>query len=328
MSEQSEQPPIRAGVIGVGSMGQNHVRVYRELPETTLVGVHDVNMEQAGSVADAFGTSALEMDELLESVDIVSIAVPTQFHYDTARKCIAAGVHVLIEKPFVDDLDNGRELIELADEQDVCLQVGHIERFNPAVMTLMGLLDDLDVIAIETRRLGPPLEREIDDTAVMDLMIHDLDILCSIFDEEIAEVHAAGTRESNYATATIQTPSGRIGQLTASRVTQQKVRELTITAESCRVIVDYIDQSIEITRQSLPEYVRQEGFRYRHENIVEQVLVERREPLKNELSAFAEAVRTDSEPIVTGADGLRALSLAREIDQLASHEKTVPTDTV
>lgn len=327
MSEQSEQPPIRAGVIGVGSMGQNHVRVYRELPETTLVGVHDVNMEQAGSVADAFGTTAIEMDELLESVDVVSIAVPTQFHYDIARECIAAGVHVLIEKPFVDDLDNGRELIEFADQRGVCLQVGHIERFNPAVMTLMGLLDDLDIIAIETRRLGPPLEREIDDTAVMDLMIHDLDILCSIFDEEVEEVHAAGARESNYATATIQTTSGCIGQLTASRVTQQKVRELTITAESCRVIVDYIDQSIEITRQSLPEYVRQEGFRYRHENIVEQVLVERREPLKNELSAFAEAVRTGSEPIVTGADGLRALSLAREIDRLASPEKSAPTDT-
>lgn len=328
MSEGAEQPPIRAGVIGVGSMGQNHVRVYRELPETVLVGVHDVDMEQAGSVADAFGTTALGMDELLETIDLVSIAVPTQFHYDTACACIEAGVNVLIEKPFVDDLDNGRELIALADQHDVRLQVGHIERFNPAVMTLMGLLDDLDIIAIETRRLGPPLEREIDDTAVMDLMIHDLDILLSIFGEDVDEVSAAGTHESNYATATIQMPSGRIGQLTASRVTQQKVRELTITAESCRVIVDYIDQSIEITRQSLPEYVKQEGFRYRHENIVEQVLVERREPLKNELSAFAEAVRTDSEPIVTGEDGLRALALARKIDRLATREKNAPTDTV
>lgn len=324
----SEQPPVRAGVIGVGSMGQNHARVYRELPETQLVGVHDVDTEQAQSVADAFGSTAMEMDDLLDSVDIVSIAVPTQFHYDTAREVIDAGVNVLVEKPFVEDLADGHTLIELAEERGVVLQVGHIERFNPAVMTLQDLLEDLDIIAMEARRLGPPVERDIADTAVMDLMIHDIDIVLSILGEEAADVYAAGTRGSDYATATIQTPSGRIGQLTASRVTQQKVRELTITAENCRVIVDYIDQSIEITRQSLPEYVKQEGFRYRHENIVEQVLVERREPLKNELSAFAEAARTGSEPVVTGEDGLRALSLAREIDGLAGKEATEMADTV
>jgi predicted dehydrogenase len=324
----SEQPPIRAGVIGVGSMGQNHARVYRELPETQLVGVQDVDTEQAQSVANAFGSTAMEMADLLDSVDIVSIAVPTQFHYDTARECIDADVSVLIEKPFVEDLADGRKLIELAEERGVVLQVGHIERFNPAVMTLKDLLEDLDIIAMEARRLGPPVERDIADTVVMDLMIHDIDILLSILGEEATDVYAAGTRGSDYATATIQTPSGRIGQLTASRVTQQKVRELTITAENCRVIVDYIDQSIEITRQSLPEYVKQEGFRYRHENIVEQVLVERREPLKNELSAFAEAARTGSEPVVTGEDGIRALSLAREIDGLAAKETPEMTDTV
>ncbi|WP_122088973.1 Gfo/Idh/MocA family protein [Halalkalicoccus subterraneus] len=324
----SEQPPVRVGVIGVGSMGQNHVRVYRELPETELVGIHDVDMEQARSVAEAFGTDALDMTDLLESVDAVSISVPTQFHYDTARECIEAGVNVLVEKPLVEDLADGRALIDFADERDVVLQVGHIERFNPAVMTLMELLDDMEIIAIEARRLGPPLDREIDDTAVMDLMIHDLDIVLSIFGEEAEEVHAVGARDTNYATATIQTPSGRIGQFTASRVTQQKVRELTITADKCRVVVDYIDQSIEITRQSLPEYVDQEGFRYRHENVVEQVLVERREPLKNELSAFAESVRTGTEPVVTGEDGLRALSLAREIDGLAAPKQDAPTDTL
>ncbi|MCL7416888.1 MAG: Gfo/Idh/MocA family oxidoreductase [Halalkalicoccus sp.] len=324
----SEQPPIRAGVIGVGSMGQNHARVYRELPETQLVGVQDVDTEQAQSVADAFGSTAMEMDDLLDSVDIVSIAVPTQFHYDTAREVIDAGVNALVEKPFVEDLADGRTLIELAEERGVVLQVGHIERFNPAVLTLQDLLEDIDIIAMEARRLGPPVERDIADTAVMDLMIHDIDILLSILDEDVEDVYAAGTRGSDYATATIQTPSGRIGQLTASRVTQQKVRELTITGENCHVTVDYIDQSIEITRQSLPEYVKQEGFRYRHENIVEQVLVERREPLKNELSAFAEAARTGSEPVVTGEDGLRALSLAREIDGLAGKETPEMTDTV
>jgi predicted dehydrogenase len=325
----SEQPALRVGVIGVGSMGQNHVRVYRELPETNLVGITDADLDQAESVADAFGTDALEMSDLLETVDAVSIAVPTPYHYETARECIDAGVNVLIEKPFVENLENGRQLIEFADQRDVILQVGHIERFNPAVMTLMDLIDDLDIIALDAQRLGPPLDREIEDTAVMDLMIHDLDILLAILDEEVEKVYAAGTRESNYATATIQTESGRIGELTASRVTQQKVRQLTITAEQCRVIVDYTDQSIEITRQSLPEYAREnDSFRYRHENVIEQVLVERREPLKNELSAFVEAVRTESEPLVTGEDGIRALELAREIDGLAGERVPAPADTV
>ena len=325
----SEQPALRVGVIGVGSMGQNHVRVYRELPETELIGVTDADPERAEDIADAFGTDALEMSELLASVDAVSIAVPTPYHYETVRECIDAGVGVLVEKPFVEDLDNGRRLIEFADERDIVLQVGHIERFNPAVMTLMDLIEDLDIIALDAKRLGPPLDREIEDTAVMDLMIHDIDIIMSILDEELEQVYAAGTRESNYATATIQTESGRIGELTASRVTQQKVRELTITAENARIVVDYTDQSIEITRQSLPKYAQQqESFRYRHENVVEQVLVERREPLKNELSAFAEAVRTRSEPVVTGEDGIRALELAREIDELAAERAPTPTDTI
>jgi predicted dehydrogenase len=325
----SNKSTVRVGVIGVGSMGQNHVRVYEELSETRLVGVYDSDHGRARSVADAFGTDVLEPRDLLDAVDAVSIAVPTSYHYEIARECIDAGVHVLVEKPFVENLDDGRRLIEFADRRDLVLQVGHIERFNPAVVTLMDLVDDLDVIALDAKRLGPPLDREIEDSAVMDLMIHDIDILLSILDGRIETVCATGSRDSNYATATIQTEAGRIGELTASRVTQQKVRELTITAEQCRVIVDYIDQSIEITRQSLPEYAReQDSFRYRHENIVEQVLVERREPLKNELSAFAEAIRTEGEPVVPGEDGIRALELAREIDELAAGPAHVPADPI
>lgn len=324
-----EQPPVRTGVIGVGSMGQNHARVYRELTETDLVGIYDADRERAESVADAFGTEVLELSELLEAAEAVSIAVPTPYHYETARECIDAGVDVLVEKPFVEELDNGRRLVEFADQRDVVLQVGHIERFNPAVRTLMDLVEDLEVIALDAQRLGPPLDREIEDTAVMDLMIHDIDILLAILDEEIEQVYAAGTHATDYATATIQTTSGTIGELTASRVTQQKIRKLTISAEDCRVIVDYLDQSIEITRQSLPEYVKQErSFRYRHENVVEQVVVERREPLKNELSSFVEAVRAGSEPVVSGEDGIRALELARKIDTLTTQQHPAPTDTL
>jgi predicted dehydrogenase len=309
----------RVGVIGVGSMGQNHARVYRSLPDVELVGVYDADMSRAATIAEEYDTEALELGDLLDAVDAVSIAVPTQYHYDAARECIDAGVHVLVEKPFVEDPADGRALVDFAADRDVVLQVGHIERFNPAVRTLMEIVEDLDIIAVTTERLGPPLDREIEDSAVMDLMIHDLDIVLALVDDDLVSADAVGAREARYAAATLQFASGVVAELTASRVTQEKVRRLTISAEEARVKVDYIDQTIEIHRQSAPEYVKGDGdVRYRHENVVERVTVDRGEPLRNELTAFVEAARTGAEPVVSGEDGLRVLELTRRLDELAS----------
>ncbi|WP_233204286.1 Gfo/Idh/MocA family oxidoreductase [Halegenticoccus soli] len=303
-------------------MGQNHARVYRDLPGVTLEGVYDADMERAEEVAAEYHTEALKLGDLLDRIDLVSIAVPTQYHYDAARECIDAGVHVLVEKPFVDDPEDGRQLVEFARERGVVLQVGHIERFNPAVLTLMDLVDDLDIIAITAERLGPPLDREIDDSVVLDLMIHDVDVVLSIVGDKVTDANAVGTRDGNYAAANLRFGNGVVAELTASRVTQEKVRKLTISAADSRVKVDYIDQTIEIHRRSVPEYVRDNGdVRYRHESVVEQLTVDRGEPLKKELTSFVEAVRTGSEPAVTGEDGLRALELTHRLDELA-----LPTD--
>lgn len=310
---------VKAGVIGVGSMGQNHVRVYRDLPGVELVGVYDADFERAEEIADEYDTAALTMGELLETSDAVSIAVPTQYHYDAARECIDAGVNVLVEKPFVADPKNGRKLIDFAEERDVTLQVGHVERFNPAVRTLMDLVDDLDVIAVTTERLGPPLDREIDDSAVMDLMIHDIDIVLAIAGGDVQTVNAVGTNEGAYAAANIQFDDDTVAELTASRVTQEKVRQLTISAVDERVKVDYIDQSIEIHRQSAPEYVDDGDVRYRHENVVEKLTVDQGEPLNKELASFTDAVRTGSDPVVSGEAGLRALEITRKLDELAAN---------
>lgn len=316
MSETSE--PLRAGVIGVGNMGQYHARVYSELAETELIGVADADLSRAQQIAEEHSTDAYDIGELLDRVDMVSVAVPTQYHSDVARECIAAGVDLLIEKPLVEDPEDGRDLIEYADENDIILQVGHIERFNPAVRTLMEMVNDLDIIAINAERLGPPLTRAIEDTAVMDLMIHDLDILLAIVEEEITSIQAVGNHDARYAASLLQFESGIIGQLTASRVTQRKIRQLTITAADCWVKVDYIDQSIEIHRQSTPEFVNRGDIHHRHANVVERLSIDHTEPLKNELSSFAEAVRTHEEPVVTGEDGLRALELTQTIDKMAS----------
>jgi predicted dehydrogenase len=324
----SSREPVRAGVIGVGAMGQNHARVYRELAETELYGLYDADEEHASQVANDYGTRVLSMAALLESVDVVSVAVPTQYHYETVRECIDAGVDVLVEKPFVDDPAKGRKLIQFAEDRGVTLQVGHIERFNPATRKLMEIVADLDIIAANIRRLSPPLERDIDDSAVMDLMIHDVDIITALIDEEVTAVEAMGADDVRYAAANLQFESGVVGQLTASRVTQEKERVLTISAKECRVKVDFIDQSIQIHRQSLPEYVEENGdVTYHHENVVETVRVEKREPLKNELAAFVEAAIAGTEPVVTGEDGLRALELTRRIDELAGESimKRPPT---
>lgn len=297
-------------------MGKHHVRVYDELSAVELVGVMDADPDRAAELAAEYGVRPYGLEELLERVDLVSVATPTRFHYDNARRCIDAGVDVLIEKPFVEDPRRGRELIRAADRADVTLQVGHVERFNPAVETLGEIVPELDVLAVEARRLGPPPERRIEDTAVMDLMIHDVDVLCSLFGWDVAELEATGTADGRHATAMVAFEDGPSCTVTASRVTQRKVRELTLTARDCYVVVDFIDQSVQIHRQSVPEYVTQNGdVRYRHESLVENPAVETGEPLKRELAAFVEAARTGTEPAVTGEEALNALALVREIDQ-------------
>lgn len=300
-------------------MGQHHARVYAESPRVDLVGVVDEDEERARSVASEYSTRALDREMILDRVEAVSIAVPTRAHASIAREAIEAGVGVLIEKPFVRDPAVGRDLIERARNQGVVLQVGHIERFNPAIRTLTDVLADLDVIAIDARRLGPPIDRDVDRSVAFDLMIHDIDILLSLLDAEPQSISAVGCRDNRHVTTTLQFEDGIVGTLTASRLTQQKVRECWITTSECLVVVDYIEQTVRIHRHSLPEYVESAGnVRYRHESITERPTVENGEPLKHELMSFIESVMQGTEPVVTGADGLRALEIVRQIDTLAT----------
>ena len=312
---------VRAGVIGVGSMGKNHARVYGELPGVDLVGVADADTEQAHRVAQEFDTAALEMEGLLDRVDLATIAVPTRFHAEVTRRCIEAGVDVLVEKPFVNSIGEGRKLASLAESMGVTIQVGHIERFNPAVAALFDIVDDLNVIAVEAHRLGPPLDRGMRDSVVLDLMIHDIDILLALNDSEVATVRSLGTPDCQYATAQVAFEDGLIGSLTASRRTQNKVRTLEVTAEDCYVTVDYIDQSIRINRHSRPEYTSDDSkLRYRDERVIEQPLISSAEPLKLELSSFVEAATSGIQPEVTVDDALKAIDVARNVDEQVAND--------
>lgn len=312
---------LSAGVIGVGAMGQHHARVYDELPDVDLVGVADADESQANGIAAKYGTRSWSQGDLLDRCDLVSIAVPTRYHYQTALDAIERGTHTLIEKPFVSDLSRGEELIDVARANDVRLQVGHIERFNPAVQSLLDIVPNLEIIAVDVRRLGPPVDRDTRDSVVLDLMIHDIDVLCTLIDGDVDGVSAMSARDRNHVTAQLQFDNGVVGNLTASRVAQEKVRELAITARDCRVNVDYEDQSVQIHRHSLPEYYEADGdLRYRHESITERPTIENGEPLKAELQAFVDAVREGGTPPITGEDALDVLRVARRVDERATAE--------
>lgn len=307
---------VAAGVIGVGSMGSHHARVYSELPGVRLAGVADADHGRARQVATDHNTAVLDRATLLDTADVVSVAVPTQHHHTVARDCIAAGVHTLVEKPFADRPEQARALVAAAETTDVTLQVGHVERFNPAVRALEDIVDGLDVIAISAERLGPPPDREITDSAVLDLMIHDLDILQWLVDSEIDSLSAAGARGTRYATTNIQFENGIVGRLTASRVTRRRVRRLDITAASRHITVDYTDQSVRIHRHSMPEYVESEGnISYRHESVVERPAIPNTEPLRNELESFVRCATTGEDPVVSARDGLEVLETARRIER-------------
>lgn len=312
---------LSVGVVGVGSMGQHHARVYQELPSVELVGLSDVDSKQAANTAEKYGTVAMSFDSLLGVADAVSIVVPTAFHYEMGITAIEAGVDLLIEKPITEDPAAGRELAAAAEAAGVTLQVGHVERFNPAVRTLSEIASELDIIALDGQRLGPPTGREIDDGVALDLMIHDADILLSVVDSPVAAVSAAETAGNQYVAATVEFENGVVATLTASRVTQQKVRSLSVTAEDCRVNVDYMSQSVQINRHSLPEYIETNGdVRYRHENIIERPTVENGEPLKKELASFVDCVQTDRKPVVSASDGIRALELVERVQSVAAKE--------
>jgi predicted dehydrogenase len=321
----SENGSLKTGVIGVGNMGRHHARVYDQNRAVSLVGVADADESTAREVANDYETDAMSVDELLDRADAVTIAVPTRYHHDLTAKALEAETHVLVEKPLVKDPAVGEKLVAQARRANLVLQVGHIERFNPAVQTLQDVIVDHDVIGIEAQRLGPPVDRDTTDSVAQDLMVHDLDIALALLDADVDTVSAAGNCGGQHVTTQLTFEDGTVGQFCASRVTQQKVRRLAVTTHDARITVDYADQDVRIHRHSVPAYVEDDGdVRYRHESVIEQPTVASGEPLVRELDAFVEAVITGSEPVVSGRDGLRALELVCEVDDQVTIEQDAP----
>jgi predicted dehydrogenase len=303
--------PFRAGVIGVGHLGQHHARLYASLPGAQLVGVVDQSVERAQTVADRHGVRVFRTaGEMLEHVDVVSVAVPTSGHYAVAKTCLQAGKHVLVEKPIAVMPGEAQELVQLAKQRGCCLQVGHSERFNP-VMALMRPYIGRPVF-IECHRLSSFSERGTDVDVVLDLMIHDLDLVLSLSPGPVEEVRAAGVAvlspAIDIANARIQFQSGCVANLTSSRVSTNRMRRLRLFQRDNYLSIDFQTRQGMVCRRSAKE-----GERPTVE--VEQLQGGDEEPLKLQLESFLHAASTGTKPMVSGEDGAAAVEVAHQVLQ-------------
>lgn len=301
--------PLRVAVVGVGHLGQHHARVMAGLPGVSLVGVVDTDQTRAAEVAARAGTESIaDVASLVGRVDAVSIAVPTEAHAAVALPLIAAGVHVLVEKPLTRSLEEADRLMAAADAAGVVLAVGHIEHFNPAVQAARPHIHQPRFI--EVHRLGTFPERSLDIDVVFDLMIHDLGLVLELVASDVVGIEAVGvpvlTPRIDIANARLKFANGCIANLTASRISRDQVRKIRFFQQSTYLSIDYKGQEVEAWR-----LVPQSGGAPRIEG--GKLDVQRDEPLRRELEDFVGAVRERRHPGVTGAQGRAALVLANDI---------------
>jgi predicted dehydrogenase len=302
---------LRVAVVGVGHLGKHHARILSSLEGVSLVAVVDKIPERAAEIASASGTKGLtDSRELLDQVDAVTIAVPTELHREIAMPFLERGIGVLVEKPMARSLAEADEMIAASSASGATLAVGHTERYNPAVATVMPLVTSPRFI--EVHRLGVFPDRSLDIDVVFDLMIHDLDVILSLVRSPIASVEAVGvpvlTPKYDIANARLRFANGCIANVTASRISKDRVRKIRFFQPDAYISIDYAAQEVEGWR-----LVKQDGARPKIEG--GSLPVVRDEPLRVELADFVGAVREGKPPRVDGAAGRRALALATEIAQ-------------
>ncbi len=311
---------IKLGVIGVGRMGQAHCRIYSNLRHGQLVGVCDSNVELGNRLAQQYEVPFFfSVDELLEKTDAVSVVTPTPSHYDLARKCLDHGVHVLIEKPITETEEHAINLAREANKSGLVVQVGHIERFNPAFVELKNVLEDLTLLAVNFRRLSPYVGSNIDVDVVLDLMIHDTDLVLDITKQQPASICATGInaygKAIDYASAQLRFETNPFITLTGSRLTEEKVRSIEVTALEAYVEANLLSKTVTIHRRTTGQYLNHStrGVKYRQEGIIESILVPVIEPLSAELQHFVDCILNNKQPSVSADEGLKALQLALSI---------------
>jgi predicted dehydrogenase len=299
---------IRVGVIGVGSIGQHHARIFSGLENVELVGIVDTDRARSEELAAKYHCKTYsDYKDMMDSVDAVSIAVPTTLHYQTGIDLLQSGKHILIEKPVTTTIEEADELIAEADKRNLVMQVGHLERFNSGVSMVSGMVKNPQFI--ESQRLSPFLGRGIDVDVTLDLMIHDIDIILSLVDSEITDLRATGahvlTDNIDIAHAWIEFENGCIAEAVSSRIANDKTRKLKVFQENTFIDLDY--QSQEITC-----YKKQDG------NVRKEIKrPEEKEPLKEQLISFIDCISNNKQPVVSGREGKEALKVVLKVSGLA-----------
>ena len=295
---------VNVGVIGVGAMGENHVRVYHKMEEANLIAISDVNERALKRIEKKYETTGYtDYNELLENPEIeaVSICVPTTFHHSVVMEAIKNKKHVLVEKPIAFTLEEAEEMIAAAKEAGVILATGHVERFNPAVQKAKELVDDGvigDIVSAFAKRVGPLPPRIKDVGVAIDLAIHDLDVMNYLFDENIVQVYGVmnsildDCEFEDHAEIMVSFDNESTGIIEVNWLTPYKRRELELTGTDGIISVDYIEQSIDVFGK-----------------FAQDIEIKHEEPLKEELKSFLNAVENDQEPEITGEDGLKALKM-------------------
>jgi len=313
--------PVRVGVIGIGNMGWHHARVLSLLRDAELVGVADPDPVRGQLAVEQFGCRWFaSYEEMLGEVEAVCIAVPTLLHHRVGMACFKAGVHVLIEKPIAATQEEATELSAAAEQAGRLLQVGHIERFNPAFRELLKVVAKEEVVVLEARRHSPNADRANDVSVVLDLMIHDIDLVLEVAGSKVVRLAAAGGRSAegpiDYVNATLGFANGVVASLTASKMAHRKIRSLSAHCRSALVETDFLNRSLQIHRRTQLSFSADHGeLLYRNDGVIEEVSTSPVDPLVAELEHFLQCVRGLEQPAVDGPQASRALLLADLIEQ-------------
>jgi predicted dehydrogenase len=318
---------IKVAVIGAGMMGKNHLKTYKNLPGVELVGVYDIFQDSAKAAAEMFGIKAFSsMEEVAKSVDAVSVVTTSITHADVGEFFLNKGIHCLIEKPLATDEECCLRLINAAKKNNLVLLVGHIERFNPAVEQMAKILSDTSKIrSLTAQRMSAASGRITDVDVAMDLMIHDVEVVQSLVKSPVINVQACSVKTpdkpegKDYITAILEFQNGATANLTASRITQARVRTLTVTTDTNYIDMDFINQSINVHSQGRMPYVNQDSIpdwmNYGLKGSVEQLFIPTNQPLSAELTHFTDCIRGKATPRITGENALTALRVIWEIQR-------------
>jgi len=322
---------LKVGVFGVGHLGKFHLNNWLEIENVKVVGIVDTDADMADEVAEKYGIKRFSSaDKLIDACDIVDIVVPTQFHYELCIKAIRKGKHVFVEKPLANSLEEAKTIVNMVNEANVKFQVGHVERFNPAFIALKDI--DMHPMFIEVHRLAQFNPRGTEVSVVLDLMIHDIDIILSLVKGNVRSINASGvavmTDTPDIANVRIEFDNGCVANLTSSRISMKKMRKMRLFQKDAYIAIDFLEKNAEIIRIKEEEDENAFCFDLETPNGTKTIAVNNPEvvesnAIKNELQSFVDAIINDTQTVVSEMDGYAAMEVAHQIITKINAAKTV-----